>query len=54
MGLTMSTYTFNLLVIWFMTVILYVTLYLEWLRKLINAFDGVPEKLKSMKVSKKN
>jgi hypothetical protein len=41
-GTMVSTYLFNNLVIWFMTVILYVTLYFEVLRKLINSFAGLP------------
>src|SRR5690606_39376349 len=39
-GIPMSTFGFNLLVIWIMTVLLYMTLYFEWLRKFINAFDS--------------
>ncbi len=45
-GTSISTYTFDILVIWLMTVILYVTLYFELLRKLINSFDKVPGKMK--------
>ncbi len=44
-GATVSTFLFNNVVIWFMTVLLYVTLYFELLRKLINSFDGLPGKL---------
>ncbi|HEY9006369.1 MAG TPA: ATP-binding cassette domain-containing protein [Ohtaekwangia sp.] len=55
-GLTMSTYTFDILVIWLMTIILYTTLYFEVLRKLINVFDNVPNKVNLMKAdaAKKN
>jgi hypothetical protein len=41
LGKTVSTFLFNNLVIWLMTAVLYVTLYFEWLRKLINSFDGL-------------
>ena len=37
MGYLIDTYGFNLLVIWFMTLVLYGALYFEWLRKLANA-----------------
>jgi ABC-type multidrug transport system ATPase subunit len=55
-GQTVSTYLFDLLVIWLMTVGLYVALYFELLRKLINSFDKVPGKMSLPKValSKKN
>jgi hypothetical protein len=39
-----STYWFDIMVIWLMTIGLYVTLYLELLRKLINSFDNLPGK----------
>jgi hypothetical protein len=45
-GTSINTYTFDILVIWLMTIILYVTLYFELLRKLINSFDKVPGKMK--------
>lgn len=45
-GTSINTYTFDILVIWLMTVMLYVTLYFELLRKLINSFDKVPGKMK--------
>jgi hypothetical protein len=38
-GIPMSTFAFNLTVIWLMTLLLYVTLHFEWLRKFVNAFD---------------
>jgi ABC transport system ATP-binding/permease protein len=38
-GSNVSTFTFNLLVIWLMTLLLYITLYFEWLRKFIELFD---------------
>jgi hypothetical protein len=38
-------------VIWLMTVILYATLYLEALRRLINSFDGLGGKLPIPKVA---
>jgi ABC-type multidrug transport system ATPase subunit len=38
-GALMSTYYFNLAVIWLMTLLLYIALYFEWLRKLIKLFS---------------
>jgi ABC transport system ATP-binding/permease protein len=43
-GALVSTYWFNMMVIWLMTVCLYVTLYFELLRKLVNSFDKMPGK----------
>ena len=50
-GQTISTYTFNMLVIWLMTLILYITLYFELIRKLINSFDKMPGKVNLPKVA---
>ncbi len=50
-GQTLSTYFFNMLVIWLMTIMLYITLYFELLRKLINSFDNVPGKVSLPKIS---
>jgi hypothetical protein len=44
LGMMVSTFWFNMMVIWLMTVCLYVTLYFELLRKLINSFDNMPSK----------
>jgi hypothetical protein len=44
-GMRVSTFWFDILVIWVMTALLYATLYFELLRKLINAFDKVPGKM---------
>jgi ABC-type multidrug transport system ATPase subunit len=41
MGVILSTFTFNVLVIWFMTAVLYIALYFEWLPKLIKSFEKV-------------
>jgi hypothetical protein len=49
-GQTISTYTFNMMVIWLMTIVLYITLYFELMRKLINSFDKVPGKVNLPKV----
>jgi hypothetical protein len=52
LGTPVSTFVFNLLVIWMMTIILYFTLYFELLRKFVNIFDrpssgnGDPSKTK--------
>jgi hypothetical protein len=56
LGAQLSTFWFNNLVIWIMTVLLYVTLYFELLRKLINSFEGMSGKLKvpAMIPSKEN
>jgi ABC transport system ATP-binding/permease protein len=40
-GVTISTYIFNILVIWLMTFIFYLTLYFEHLRKMIESFGKV-------------
>jgi ABC-type multidrug transport system ATPase subunit len=54
-GSLISTFVFNNLIIWFMAVLLYGTLYFELLRKLIKSFEKVPGKLKwqSLNQSKK-
>jgi ABC transport system ATP-binding/permease protein len=44
-GAMVSTFWFNNLVIWVMTILLYVTLYFELLRKLIISFERMPGKL---------
>lgn len=41
LGALVSTYIFNILVIWTMSVVLYITLYFELLRKLVNSFERV-------------
>jgi ABC-type multidrug transport system ATPase subunit len=41
LGMSISTYIFNTLVIWLMAVVLYFTLYYELLRKLIDSFGKV-------------
>lgn len=51
LGTLVSTYWFDVLVIWVMTVILYVTLYFELLRKLVNSFEKVPGKVSLPKVN---
>jgi hypothetical protein len=53
LGSMVSTFLFNNIVIWVMTVLLYVTLYFEWLRKLISSFESVPGKLKGNFLKKK-
>ncbi len=40
-GATVSTYWFNLLVIWAMALLFYIALYFEWVRKLIDLFGKV-------------
>ena len=49
LGITFNTFTFNLLIIWLMSVIFYVTLYFELLKKLIDSFgkfNWFPAKIK--------
>jgi hypothetical protein len=50
-GTPVETYWFNLLVIWIMTLFLYITLYFEVLRKIVDSFDKVPGKVNLKKVS---
>jgi hypothetical protein len=45
-GSMVSTFWFNILVIWLMTLALYVTLYFEWLRKFIDLFDKASQGFK--------
>lgn len=53
-GSMVSTFLFNLIVVWIMTLILYVTLYFELLRKLIDSFAKMPSfNLSKMGGSKK-
>jgi len=46
LGLTISTLWFNALIIWAMTVILYITLYFEALRKIIELFSKLPHEIR--------
>lgn len=41
LGATFSTFWFNMLVIWLMSVFFYITLYFEWLKKLVNWFSNM-------------
>jgi ABC-type multidrug transport system ATPase subunit len=50
LGTMVSTYWFNVLVIWIMTLCLYLTLYLEWLKKLVNSFEKISGKVNLSKV----
>ncbi len=50
LGTLVSTYWFNVLVIWIMAVFLYVTLYFELLKKLVNSFEKMPGKMNLPKV----
>jgi len=38
-GVFIDTYFFNIMVIWVMSLLLYISLYFEWLRKAINLFE---------------
>ena len=53
LGNDVSTFLFNNVIIWVMTVLLYVTLYFELLRKLINSFEGLPVKVSAGKETAK-
>ncbi len=46
-GIYFDTYWFNLSVIWFMTIILYITLYFELLKKGIASFEELGKKFKN-------
>jgi ABC transport system ATP-binding/permease protein len=50
-GQPISTFAFNLLVIWGMTLILYVTLYFELLRKLMDTFEAASKNFNSARMS---
>jgi ABC-type multidrug transport system ATPase subunit len=45
-GTTISTYSFNLLVIWTLTIFFYITLYFEWLRKFVGLFSNFSVSIK--------
>jgi ABC transport system ATP-binding/permease protein len=49
-GAPVSTYWFNVMVIWLMTAFLYVTLYFELVKKLVSSFDSIPGKKKALKI----
>jgi ABC transport system ATP-binding/permease protein len=51
LGSMVSTYWFNVLVIWLMAAFLYLTLYFELLKKLVNSFDNMPGKMNMPKVN---
>lgn len=46
LGITVSTYFFNLLVIWSLSFLFYITLYFEWLRKFVGLFSNFSLSLK--------
>ncbi len=46
LGRYFDTFYFNLAVIWLMTAFLYIALYFEWLKKLVNAFSITDKQLK--------
>lgn len=41
LGMYFDTFNFNLTVIWLMSLFLYIALYFEWLRKILNAFSKI-------------
>ncbi len=41
LGLTVSTFVFNIIVVWSMALLCYVALYLEWLRRIVDFFGNV-------------
>lgn len=41
LGIQIDTFIFNILVIWLVSIVFYITLYFELLRKLINSFSGL-------------
>jgi len=46
-GLTVSTFVFDILVVWAMAFMCYVALYLEWLRRIVEFFGNmsIPDKV---------
>jgi hypothetical protein len=50
LGAMIGTYWFNVLVIWIMTLVLYITLYFELLKKFVNSFGNMPGKVSLPKV----
>jgi ABC transport system ATP-binding/permease protein len=44
MGMSVNTFTFNLVVIWLMSFAFYLTLYFEVLRRLVDSFESVNER----------
>ena len=44
-GMNVETFWFNMLVIWLMSIVLYITLYFELLRRFIHLFEKVPGKV---------
>ncbi len=52
LGTNVSTYWFNLTVVWLMSIALYITLYFESLKKLLNASDTIRSKKKFFKRNK--
>jgi len=45
-GAYFETYWFNLIVVWIMTILLYIALYFEWLKKVINSLESVSKQFK--------
>jgi hypothetical protein len=50
LGAQVSTYWFNVMMIWIMTLFLYAALYFELLKKLVNSFENVSDKVSLPKV----
>lgn len=46
LGIYFDTYWFNVSIIWIMTIILYIALYFEWLKKLIGSAEAMTEKFR--------
>ena len=46
LGNYFDTYWFNVSIIWLMTILLYIALYFEWLKKLIGSFETMGKKFK--------
>jgi len=46
LGNYFDTYWFNVTVIWLTTLLLYIALYFEWLKKLIESFEAIGKKFK--------
>ncbi len=47
LGVYFDTYWFNISVIWIMTVLLYIALYFEWLKKVMGIFETIAKKIRN-------
>ncbi|MFH2096370.1 MAG: ATP-binding cassette domain-containing protein [Bacteroidota bacterium] len=50
-GIFMDTYWANIFVIWIMTIVLYITLYFSGLKRLLDLFDNISDRIKKRKIT---